>query len=181
MELPGNISPSRLLTWGSHKEICTYQAAGSGSSRELLRHIQEGKVTTQSEFNVKLPWHQWCTGGHMKSEDKMPVLVRQLSESLWSHRYLETERAKQQVQYGLRNVMKVGSSHGNVQWTCPRCEPHCCTRWTQAEEEWVSSSETAELKDLGQRMKDVAVAEMTAWILKLRSKGLCEATAHLRS
>lgn len=30
-------------------------------------------------------------------------------------------------------------------------------------------------------MKDVAVAEMTAWILKLRSKGLCEATAHLRS
>lgn len=51
----------------------------------------------------------------MKSEDKTPVLVRQLSESLWSHRYLETERAKQQVQYGLRNVMKVGSSHGNVQ------------------------------------------------------------------
>lgn len=51
----------------------------------------------------------------MNSEDKMSVLVRQLSESLWPHRYLETERAKQQVQYGLWNVIKVGSSHANVQ------------------------------------------------------------------
>lgn len=37
----------------------------------------------------------------MDSEDKMPVLVSQLSEPLWPHRCLETDRAKQQVQYGL--------------------------------------------------------------------------------